>query len=88
MLQHHMVALGHLGLFPHDTRPAQRLLDNGEPVVVAGGTANSGFWVKLDSVESGHDLELLHTRSRNNGVFRWSERPEGQKLSSLSMTRG
>src|SRR6266481_1495598 len=51
-----------------------------------GGTANSGFWVKLDSAESGNDLELLHTRSRNNGVVRWSERPEGQKLSSLSMT--
>ncbi len=81
-----MAALGHLGLLPRDTRPAQRLLDNGDLVVMAGGTANSGFWVKLDSAESGNDLELLHTRSRNNGVVRWSERPEGQKLSSLSMT--
>ena len=60
MLQHHMAALGHLGLVPHNTRPAQGFLDNGGLVVVAGGTSNGGLQAKLDSAERQHDLEPLH----------------------------
>ena len=65
-----MAALRHLGLLPRNTRPAQRFLDNGDLVVMAGGTANGGLLAKLDHAERGHDLDLLCTR---NVVIRKAE---------------